>query len=64
MGVVFTCKELAALIEKDGWLFIRQDGSHRHYKHSDKPGIVTIPFHNKDLKKGTVNSILRRAGLK
>ena len=64
MGVVYTCKKLAELIQKDGWVFVRQDGSHRHYRHPEKRGIVTIPVHNKDLKKGTVNNILKQAGLK
>jgi predicted RNA binding protein YcfA (HicA-like mRNA interferase family) len=29
-----------------------------------KPGKVTIPFHAKDIPKGTENSILKQAGLK
>jgi len=64
MGVIRTCKELIALVEQDGWRFIRQTGSHSHYKHPAKQGIVTIPIHNKDIKKGTANSILKQAGLK
>ena len=39
-------------------------GSHHQYKHPTKPGKVTIPRHVGDLDKGTVNSILRQAGLK
>jgi predicted RNA binding protein YcfA (HicA-like mRNA interferase family) len=64
MGVVRTSKELVALIEQDGWNFVRQTGSHLHYKHPVKQGLVTIPRQNRDLKKGTVNSILKQAGLK
>ncbi len=64
MGVVKNCKELIALIEEDGWYFVRQTGSHSHYKHHSKRGLVTIPVHNKDIKKGTANSILKQAGLK
>ncbi|MDR1812310.1 MAG: type II toxin-antitoxin system HicA family toxin [Candidatus Fibromonas sp.] len=64
MGVVRTCKELVALIEQDGWCLARQTGSHSHYKHPVKQGLVTIPVHNKSLKKGTANSILKQAGLK
>jgi len=33
-------------------------------KHRVKQGLVTIPVHNKDIKKGTANSILKQAGLK
>jgi predicted RNA binding protein YcfA (HicA-like mRNA interferase family) len=36
-------KEIIRLIEKDGWYFARQKGSHRQYKHPVKPGVVTIP---------------------
>lgn len=59
-------REVLRLIEADGWEFVRQTGSHAHYKHPIKPGIVTIPMHgmNSDLKKGTENSILKQAGLK
>lgn len=38
--------------------------SHHHYKRPTKAGLVTIPHPKKDLKIGTVNSILKQAGLK
>ena len=57
-------REMEKLIMKDGWYFVKQVGSHRHYKHPVKPGKVTIPFHSGDLDKGTVKSILEQAGLK
>jgi predicted RNA binding protein YcfA (HicA-like mRNA interferase family) len=40
------------------------NGSHYYYKHPTKPGKVSIPFHDKDLKIKTLNSILKQAGLK
>ncbi|MEQ9229505.1 MAG: type II toxin-antitoxin system HicA family toxin [Cyclobacteriaceae bacterium] len=59
-------KEIIKLIEADGWFLVAQKGSHRQYKHPTKMGRVTIPDHgqNKDLAKGTENSILKQAGLK
>ncbi len=57
-------KEIEKILIEDGWFFTKQVGSHRHYKHSSKPGKVTIPFHTGDLDKGTANSILKQAGLK
>ena len=59
-------KEIIKLIEKDGWYLVAQKGSHRQYKHKTKSGRVTVPDHgqNKDLAKGTENSILKQAGLK
>jgi predicted RNA binding protein YcfA (HicA-like mRNA interferase family) len=58
-------KEIIRLIEKDGWYFSRQKGSHRQYKHPLKSGLVTVPGkESDDLKKGTENSILKQAQLK
>lgn len=55
---------LIKLIEKDGWYIVRTKGSHHHFKHETKKGIVTIPHPKKDIPKGTVANILRQAGLK
>ncbi len=57
-------KEMEKIVLADGWIFTSQEGSHRHYTHPTKPGKVTIPFHGKDIKKGTELSILKQAGLK
>lgn len=57
-------KEMEKIIINDGWILKTQIGSHRQYIHPTKKGKVTIPFHNKDLTKGTENSILKQAGLK
>lgn len=56
--------EMEKLILADGWIFKTQTGSHRQYIHPVKPGKVTIPFHSKDLPKGTEASIKKQAGLK
>ncbi|MBI2995266.1 MAG: type II toxin-antitoxin system HicA family toxin [Candidatus Melainabacteria bacterium] len=57
-------KELLSILEKAGWKIIRQKGSHIQLKHSNKPGFrVTIPYHNKDLAHGTINSIIKQIGL-
>jgi len=40
-------------------------GSHRQFRHPTKPGRVTVPGKpNDDLAPGTLNSILKQAGLK
>ena len=57
-------KEAEKILLNDGWYFVKQVGSHRHYKHPTKPGKVTIPFHTGDLDIRTANSILKQAGLK
>ena len=59
-------KEVIRLIEDEGWFQVRQKGSHRAYKHISKVGIVTIAFHrlSDEVPRGTLNSILKHAGLK
>jgi len=58
-----TPREMERLIMKDGWYFVRQTGSHRHYQHPSKTGLVTIPFSKKTLTVGTEHSILKQAKL-
>ena len=57
--------EVIHLIESDGWQLVATRGSHRQYKHPTKLGLVTIAGHpGDDLAPGTLNSILKQAGLK
>ena len=56
---------LIALIESDGWLMVRQRGSHRQYHHPSKAGTVTVSGKpSVDVPPGTLNSVLKQAGLK
>ena len=58
-------KHLIKLIKKDGWYLDRIKGSHRHFKHPIKPGLVTVAKQlNTDIRLGTLNSALKQAGLK
>ena len=51
-------------VESDGWRIVRQRGSHRQYKHSSKPGTVTIVGHpSQELAPKTLRSILVQAGI-
>ena len=53
------------LLVRDGWVLARTRGSHRQYKHPEKPGLVTVAGNPGDeLAPGTLNSILKQAGLK
>jgi predicted RNA binding protein YcfA (HicA-like mRNA interferase family) len=38
-------RDVIRLVEDDGWFHVRTRGSHRHYKHATKPGLVTIAGH-------------------
>ena len=57
--------EILRLLSDDGWVIVATRGSHRQFKHSQKPGLVTIAGHpNVDMPRGTLNSVLKQAGLK
>ena len=58
-------REVIELIETDGWCLKAMRGSHRQYKHPLKPGRVTVAGKpSDDLAPGTLNSILKQAGIK
>lgn len=58
-------RDLIRLLESDGWFLVDTVGSHRQYKHPTKAGKVTVAGKlSDDVRKGTLASILRQAGLK
>lgn len=58
-------RDVVATIEADGWYLARTKGSHRQFKHPSKEGCVTIAGKpSDDVAPGTLNSILKQAGLK
>lgn len=57
-------KSLIRTLEADGWYLDRVNGSHNIFKHPNKPGHLSIPHPKKDLPPGTLNQILKKAGLK
>jgi len=57
-------KELLRRLASQGWYVDRVHGSHHIMKHPEKPGILMIPYHMKDLPPRTLNNILKQAGLK
>ena len=58
-------REAVRLIHDAGWFLVRTKGSHRQFHHPTKPGTVTIAGHpSVDIPPGTLNSILKQAGLK
>jgi predicted RNA binding protein YcfA (HicA-like mRNA interferase family) len=58
-------KELLKILEKDGWYLDRTRGSHRQYRHPNKPGTTTVSGNpSVEVPKGTLNAILKQSGLK
>jgi predicted RNA binding protein YcfA (HicA-like mRNA interferase family) len=58
-------REVLQLLKRDEWFLVATHGSHQQYKHPHKPGRVTVAGKpGDDLPPGTLNSILKQAGLK
>jgi predicted RNA binding protein YcfA (HicA-like mRNA interferase family) len=56
-------REIIRRLEADGWREVRQRGSHKQFKHSTKPGLVTVPSPKRDIPTGTLRSIAKQSGL-
>jgi predicted RNA binding protein YcfA (HicA-like mRNA interferase family) len=56
-------REVIAQLEADGWVEVRQSGSHKQFRHPTKPGTVTVPHPKKDMPVGTLKSIEKQACL-
>jgi predicted RNA binding protein YcfA (HicA-like mRNA interferase family) len=57
--------EILRRLKEDGWFLVATRGSHRQFKHPSKPGRVTVAGKSSDdLAAGTLDSILKQAGLK
>ena len=58
-------REVIRLLEKQGWKEMRSKRSHRNFRHPDQPCVVTVPGNEgKELAPGTLDAILKKAGLK
>jgi predicted RNA binding protein YcfA (HicA-like mRNA interferase family) len=57
--------ELVRLLKRDGWVVIRQSGSHMMMEHPTKKGQIVCPSHGShEIGKGLENKIRKDAGLK
>jgi len=56
-----TPKKVIQALKRIGFKFYRQKGSHQIYVFEEKQ--VVVPYHNKDLKKGTLLNIIKGTGL-
>ncbi len=57
-------KEMIKLLQKNGFVIERSNGSHHFLRNPDTGKTTTVPLHSKDLKVGLENKILKDAGLK
>lgn len=57
-------RDLLKRLSEDGWVLVRQRGSHRQLQHPTKPGTLTVPGHPSDtLPTGTYRSVIAKARL-
>lgn len=56
-------KRLARVLEKRGWQLSRTTGSHYIYEHLESRRTVSVPMHNRDMRIGTLDRILKDAGI-
>lgn len=57
-------KEMIKLLQKNGFVIERSNGSHHFLRNPETGKTTTVPLHSKDLKVGLENKILKDAGLK
>ena len=56
-------REVLRALERGGFFIRHATGSHYILKHPDYPALrVTLPFHRRDLKRRTLESIIEQAG--
>jgi predicted RNA binding protein YcfA (HicA-like mRNA interferase family) len=62
--VPISSREVIRRLEAEGWRLVRITGSHHHFRHPQKPGLVTVAHPQRDVKIGTLRSIERQSGLR
>jgi len=55
-------KYVLRLLQREGFTVHHVSGSHYVLKHPNKNLRVTLPWHGRDLKRGTLTSIIQQAG--
>jgi predicted RNA binding protein YcfA (HicA-like mRNA interferase family) len=59
---VVSGQQLIKAMEKDGWVVVRQRGSHVRLKKPGRRYALVVPLH-REIRKGTLSGILRDANL-
>ncbi|MBI4272908.1 type II toxin-antitoxin system HicA family toxin [Candidatus Uhrbacteria bacterium] len=61
---IITARKLIPILQRMGFVIVRQRGSHIHLLHGINKNIkITVPMHSRDLAKPTIVSILKQAGI-
>ena len=64
MPKLYSSEQIIRTLEREGFLFVSQRGSHVKYRKSGSPTLtVIVPAGRKQIPRGTFRSILRQSGL-
>jgi len=58
-----TARQAIAALKRDGWIEVRQVGSHVRLRHPDRNEDVTVAMHAGTMPVGTFKRLLNQAGL-
>lgn len=56
-------KEIEKILLKNNFFIKRQTGSHRIFYNPETQKLVVVPFHSKEIPRGTLKSIIRQSNL-
>ena len=62
MSKTFSGKDIVKALRRKGFVVDHQRGSHIFMHNLEKNTSVVVPFH-KEIKKGTLNNIIKKAGI-
>lgn len=57
-----TSADVIKLLKRDGWMLRNVKGSHHHFTHPTKLGLVTVPHPRKNIYTWLLRSIYRQTG--
>lgn len=60
---VLTPQNLVKALEKAGFELLRVRGSHYYFYNRQTDRIAVVPFHSRDIRKGTLHAILKDADI-
>jgi predicted RNA binding protein YcfA (HicA-like mRNA interferase family) len=62
LAVERNSRKIIARLEREGWEFIKAEGSHHKLRHLETGKIIIVPHPKKDLPIGTARAIAKHAG--
>ena len=60
---IITSAQMCRLLESEGFMRVRQKGSHRFYRHPEDGRTTVVPMHASDLDRTLIRKILKDADM-